>query len=69
MVYACYINDTDLILERVEKAGNAELNKKFQYVGTPLGLCAENNNLTAFFECTWSDSTGKSRKIRKERGG
>lgn len=48
MVYACYINDTDLILERVEKAGNAQLNKKFQYVGTPLGLCAENNNLTAF---------------------
>ena len=32
-------------------------------------ICAENNNLTAFFECTWSDSTGKSRKIRKERGG
>ena len=48
LVYACYINDTDLILERVEKAGNAQLNKKFQYVGTPLGLCAENNNLTAF---------------------
>ena len=48
LVYACYINDTNLILERVEKAGNAGLNKKFQYVGTPLGLCAENDNLVAF---------------------
>ncbi len=48
LVYACYLNDTEKILERLEKATKAQLNKMLAYYGTPLGLCAENDNLEAF---------------------
>jgi len=48
LVYACYINDTEKIFKCLEKCSKAQLNKNLEYTGTPLGLCAENNNLTAF---------------------
>lgn len=48
LVYACYLNDTDKIMSCLEKANKGQLNKKLQYVGTPLGICAQNNNLEAF---------------------
>lgn len=48
LVYACYLNDTEKILERLEKVSKAQLNKMLAYYGTPLGLCAENDNLEAF---------------------
>ena len=48
LVYACYLNDTDRILKCLEKANKGQLNKKLQYNGTPLGICAQNNNLEAF---------------------
>lgn len=48
LVYACYLNDTDKILNCLKTCTNAQLNKKLEYCGTPLGLCARNNNLQAF---------------------
>ncbi len=48
LVYACYLNDTDLIKERLETAKPAALDKRYQCCGTPLGLCAENNNIEMF---------------------
>ena len=48
LVYACYENNTDKILNCLKKTSKTALNKKMEYTGTPLGLCAENNNLKAF---------------------
>jgi|GEM_PF-1255683 len=48
LVYACYENKTDKILDILKKARKADLDKRLEYVGTPLGLCARNNNITAF---------------------
>lgn len=48
LVYACYENKTDKILDILKKARKADLDKKLEYVGTPLGLCARNNNIIAF---------------------
>lgn len=48
LVYACYLNDTEKILEKLEKPSKTALNKRLKYYGTPLGICAENNNLEAF---------------------
>ena len=48
LVYACYLNDTDKIMKCLEKANKGQLNKKLQYTGTPLGICAQNDNLEAF---------------------
>lgn len=48
LVYACYLNDTEKIMKCLEKANKGQLNKKLQYTGTPLGLCAQNDNLEAF---------------------
>ncbi len=48
LVYACYLNDTDKILKCLENATKAQLDKRLQYYGTPLGICAENDNLIAF---------------------
>lgn len=48
LVYACYLNDTEKIMACLEKAKRSQLNKKMQYYGTPLGICAKNNNVEAF---------------------
>lgn len=49
LVYACYINDTQLIVERAAKASKAQLNRVMDYAfKTPLGFCALNDNLTGF---------------------
>ncbi|MCH4285629.1 MULTISPECIES: ankyrin repeat domain-containing protein [Bacillota] len=48
LVYACYLNDTSKILKLLDKASNKQLNMKYECHGTPLGLCAENDNLIAF---------------------
>lgn len=48
LVYQCYINDTARILEAVKKATKKQLNQKLEYVGTPLGICAQNDNFEAF---------------------
>jgi len=48
LVYACYVNDTDKILARLENVKKTQLNKKLEYTGTPLGLCTQNNNLKGF---------------------
>ena len=49
LVYACYINDTQLIVERAAKASKAQLNRLMDYAfKTPLGFCALNDNLTGF---------------------
>ena len=36
------------ILKLLDKASNKQLNMKYECHGTPLGLCAENDNLIAF---------------------
>ncbi|WP_304237663.1 ankyrin repeat domain-containing protein [Jiulongibacter sediminis] len=48
LVYSCYANDTIEILDRVQKSNKAQLNRKLEYTGTPLGLCASHNNLECF---------------------
>ena len=50
LVYACYENDRDKILECLKKTSKAALNKEMKYTGTPLGMCIENNNLEMFKE-------------------
>ncbi|NME72026.1 ankyrin repeat domain-containing protein [Flammeovirga aprica] len=48
LVYACYENDTDKILDRLNKVGKSQLDKNLKYTGTPLGLCVSNNNYECF---------------------
>lgn len=48
LVYACYENDTDKIIECLKHAKKSQLDKKLKYTGTSIGLCAENNNIAAF---------------------
>ena len=49
LVYACYINDTQLIVERAAKASKTQLNTVMDYAfKTPLGFCALNDNLAGF---------------------
>lgn len=48
LVYACYSNDMEKIMNYLEDANTSQLNKKLKCAGTPLGLCAKNNNLDAF---------------------
>jgi hypothetical protein len=48
LLYACYENNTNKILECLKNTKQSQLNKKFEYTGTPLGLCAKNNNLVGF---------------------
>ncbi len=48
LAYACYENNTDKILKLVENAKLKDLDKKIAYCGTPLGLCARNNNIIGF---------------------
>ena len=48
LLYACYANDTQAIVERAKTASKAQLDKKFEYLGTPLSFCAKNNNLEGF---------------------
>lgn len=47
LVYACYLNDNEHIMNCLEKTSKAQLNKKFGGC-TPLGICAENNNIEGF---------------------
>ena len=50
LVYACYTNDMEKIQQHLnnEKLTKAQLNKVLKLYGTPLTLCARNNNLEAF---------------------
>lgn len=48
LVYACYENNTNKIFECLKNTKTSQLNKKLEYTGTPLGLCAKNNNLAGF---------------------
>ena len=48
LLYACYVNDTQAIVERAKTASKAQLDKKFEYLGTPLSFCAKNDNLEGF---------------------
>ena len=49
LTYACYVNDTAAIIERAKKATKKELNSEFKDAnGTPLMLCAKNDNLEGF---------------------
>lgn len=48
LVYACYEDNTSKILECLKNAKKSQLDKKLKYTGTPLGLCARNNNLIGF---------------------
>lgn len=48
LVYACYENNTNKILECLKNVKKSQLDKKMEYVGTPLGLCARNNNVIGF---------------------
>lgn len=47
-MYACYLNDTEQIMSCLSNGNKAQLNKVLQYYGTPLGICAQNDNLAAF---------------------
>ncbi|WP_371363672.1 hypothetical protein SRRS_45480 [Sporomusa rhizae] len=57
LVYACYENNTDKIMECLRQAKQSQLNKKLKYVGTPLGICAKNNNIVAFKAIVESGAT------------
>lgn len=50
LVYACYENDSAKIMQYLEdgKLNKAQLNKALELCGTPLILCAKNDNLEAF---------------------
>ena len=50
LVYACYENDNEKIMRILadDKLPKAQLNKVLMLCGTPLGLCAKNDNLQAF---------------------
>ena len=48
LLYACYVNDTQAIVERAKTASKAQLDKKFEYLGTPLSFCAQKDNLEGF---------------------
>lgn len=50
LVYACYENDNDKIMHclKNEKLSKSQLNKVLELCGTPLILCAKNDNLPAF---------------------
>ena len=48
LVYACYADDTAAIIERAKTAPKAELDRKFEYFGTPLSFCAAHDNLEGF---------------------
>lgn len=48
LVYACYSDNREKIIEKGKIAKSSELEKKLQYSGTPLGFCAEHNFLEGF---------------------
>lgn len=50
LVYACYTNDNEKIQEHLanDKLTKTQLNKVLKLCGTPLTLCAMNDNLQAF---------------------
>ncbi len=48
LVWACYINDRAEFLKRLEKASQSQLDKNLKMIGTPLGLCAEHDDLESF---------------------
>lgn len=50
LVYACYLNDNEKIYEHLKnpKLSKAQLNKVLPIMGTPLIICAKNNNLEVF---------------------
>ena len=48
LVYACYANNTNEILDRANDAKKSQLDRNLEYTGTPLGLCSLNNNLQGF---------------------
>ena len=48
LVYACYENNTNKILQCLKNIKQSQLDKKLKYTGTPLGFCAKNNNIVAF---------------------
>ncbi|MDE7294084.1 MAG: hypothetical protein K2N72_06640, partial [Oscillospiraceae bacterium] len=48
LLYACYVGDTEKIIERAKTASKAQLNKKLDYIGTPLSFCAAHNDLEGF---------------------
>lgn len=48
LVYACYIDDREEILNRVKTASKAALNQMLKYTGKPLGLCASHDFLEGF---------------------
>lgn len=47
LIYYCYINDTEKILDRLKNVVEDELNQKVKFIGSPLELCAFYDN----FEC------------------
>lgn len=41
LVYACYENNTDKIMECIKNGKQSQLDKKLKYIGTPIGICAK----------------------------
>ncbi len=48
LVYSCYEDNRAEIVARVKQASKAQLDKRLQYTGTPLGFCARHDNLEGF---------------------
>lgn len=48
LVYACYENNKEKIIDTLKTAKKSDLNKLLKYTGTPLTLCAEHDNLQGF---------------------
>lgn len=50
LVYACYLNDNEKIQKCLSKTkiSKTQLNMRLDLCGTPLTICAENNNVEAF---------------------
>lgn len=50
LVYACFLNDNNRIMELLskDKISKNQLNMRLNLYGTPLQICAQNNNLEAF---------------------
>jgi len=65
LVYSCYENSTDTILERAQSAKKTQLNKLFCST-TPLSFCAINDNLLAFQKIDEAGATIDKKTVLKK---
>jgi len=63
LVYACFENNSEKILELVKNTKKYQLDKKLEYTGTPLGLCVQNENIECFKEIAKAGATVSKKSL------